>query len=87
MAGYYLLVGRGRESQGKFAEAARAYLEFADLGDGDLVPVPGDSALRVSPAVFVRGRLAALFKVAPADQRKKIEEEIERRFKKLKSEK
>jgi outer membrane protein assembly factor BamB/tetratricopeptide (TPR) repeat protein len=82
IGGYYMLLGRGRESQGKFVEAVRAYLDFADLGaGGELLSVPDDPALKVAPAVFARGRIEALLKKAPAEQRKKIEEEIDRRLK------
>src|SRR5207244_1585621 len=82
LGSYYMLLGRGRESQGKFVEAARAYLDFADFGvRGELVPVPDDPALQVAPVIFARGRLEALLKKASAEQRKKIGEEIERRLK------
>src|SRR5262249_21726178 len=87
MGGYYLLLGRGRELQGKLVEAARAYLDFADLGaGGELLSVPDDPALKVAPAAVARRRLEALLKKIPAEQRKKLEEEIERRLKGPRSE-
>jgi outer membrane protein assembly factor BamB len=76
-----MLVARGRESQGRVADALRAY---ADLLDGarpdDLLVVPEDPALRVRPEVWTRGRVAALAGT-PAGNR--LHEEIERRWRDL----
>ena len=80
---YLLAVGRGREQQGKYVEAARAYLDFYELrADRTMMTVPGEHGLRVAPLWWLRGHLDALFCQAPAEQRKQIQQEVERRRKK-----
>jgi outer membrane protein assembly factor BamB/tetratricopeptide (TPR) repeat protein len=73
------LVARGRESQGRVAEALR---EYGDLLDGarpdNLLAVPEDPALRVRPDVWVRGRVAAL--AGHARGSRVLNAEIERRW-------
>ncbi len=84
VAGYHVLVGRGREKQGKYVEAVRAYLYLADVGAGEaLMEVSGEPGLKVVPAVWMRSRVDAILQRAPADQRKKIEEELAARLKRL----
>jgi outer membrane protein assembly factor BamB len=87
LVNYFSLLARGREAQGKAVEAVRAYLEMADLGKPDeLVASPLDPALKVSLPVLVAGRIKALLGKATPEQRKLIEEEIEKRWKDLRKE-
>ncbi len=79
---YYLLLGKGREVQGKLVDALKAYLELASRGPGDeLIAVPGEPALRVRRDVWVRGRIGEMLRRATPGQRKQLEEEIGRRRK------
>ncbi len=79
-ASYYLLLGKGREAQGKPVEALRAYLDLAGQGPGDeLMSVPDEPALRVRYDVWLQGRIAELLRKATPEQRKQLEEEIGRR--------
>jgi outer membrane protein assembly factor BamB/predicted negative regulator of RcsB-dependent stress response len=81
---YYLLVGKGREAQGKVVEALKAYLTLAELGPSDeLVRLPDEPAVRLRRDVWARGRIGELFLKATPEQRKQLEEEIGRRRKAL----
>jgi outer membrane protein assembly factor BamB len=80
--GFLVLVGRGREGQGKLVEALQAYLELAGLEGGDaLMPLPGDPGVKVRTDVWARGRIDELLKKADAAQRKRLEEEIDKQKK------
>jgi hypothetical protein len=80
---YYAVLGQGRERQKKFVEAAKAYLDLLEQGRvHGLMEVPGDAALKVTPAVWVRGRLRALLEKATPQEREQIDKEIEKRLKK-----
>jgi outer membrane protein assembly factor BamB len=76
---FLVLVGRGREGQGKLLDALKAYLDLAALGGGDLVPVLGQPGLEVRLDVWARGRIDQLLRKAGAAERKRLEEEIDRR--------
>jgi hypothetical protein len=80
VAHYYLLVGKGREAQGKLTEALKAYLDLAGQGPGDeMLSLPDEPALRVRRDVWLQGRIRELFRRATPEQRKQLEEEIGRR--------
>jgi outer membrane protein assembly factor BamB len=84
LANYYLLVGKGRETQGRLVEALKAYLALAEQGPGDeLISLPSEPALRVRRDVWARGRITELFQKATPEQRKQLEEEVGRRRKAL----
>jgi outer membrane protein assembly factor BamB len=84
---FLYLVARGRESQGKLLDALRAYLDLAAQGSEELVPSLDDPAVKVRLDVWARGRIDQLLRKADAEQRKRLEEEIERRRKKAEGEK
>jgi outer membrane protein assembly factor BamB/tetratricopeptide (TPR) repeat protein len=84
LSNYYLLVGKGREVQGKVVEALKAYLALAELGPGDeLVSLPDEPAVRLRRDLWVRVRIGELFLKATPEQRKQLEEEVGRRRKAL----
>jgi outer membrane protein assembly factor BamB/tetratricopeptide (TPR) repeat protein len=75
------LVARGRESQGRVADALHAYADLLDHAlPEDLLTVPEDPALRMRPEVWTRGRVAAFAKT-PCGSR--LHTEIERRWQDL----
>ncbi len=83
-AEYLLLLARGREKQGKRVEALRAYLDFGLLGDDDgLVPALDSSGRLVARTALAVGAVAGLLRDAGDDDRKPLEEELERRWKEL----
>jgi outer membrane protein assembly factor BamB/tetratricopeptide (TPR) repeat protein len=80
---FFVLVGKGREQQGRLLDALKAYLEIAALaGAGDLMPVAGEPGVKVRPDVWAHNRIADLLQKAPPEKRKELEEEITRRLKK-----
>jgi hypothetical protein len=83
---FLILVGRGFESQRKPVEATRYYLDLIDLDTkGELLEVPGEPGLKVSPTVHARRQLEKILDSAKGDDRKKIEQEILERIKKARS--
>jgi outer membrane protein assembly factor BamB len=80
---YYTVVAQGYEQIGKPVEALHAYLDFAAAAPANqLLPVPDDPGVRVAPDAWARGHILALLKRATPEQRKQLEEEIEKRLKK-----
>jgi tetratricopeptide (TPR) repeat protein len=76
---YLLVVGHGYEKQGKPVEALRAYLDFAAQARPEqLMPSPEDPAVNVAPDAWARGQIQGLLKRATPEQRKRLEEEIEK---------
>jgi hypothetical protein len=81
---YFLLVARLRESQGRLMEALQAYLDFSRVAPSEeLLPLPGDSAVKARSNVWVRGRIAELLKKATPEQRKPLEAEMARWLKEV----
>jgi outer membrane protein assembly factor BamB len=77
---YVTVVAAGWEKEGKLREAVQAYLEFAAKAPPhDLLPAPDDPNVRVAPDAWARGRITTLLKRATPEQRKRLEEEIEKR--------
>jgi outer membrane protein assembly factor BamB/tetratricopeptide (TPR) repeat protein len=66
--------GRGYEKQGKRQEALKAYLDLARLGPnaGEL-PSAEDPTVRQAADVWARGRIRAVLKAAPPEERAKLE--------------
>jgi outer membrane protein assembly factor BamB/tetratricopeptide (TPR) repeat protein len=83
---FLVLVGTGREKQGKLTEALHRYLDLAALDNGELVPLVSDPAVKVRRDVWARGRIDEMMKRATPEQRKQLEEEMLKRFDKSKSE-
>jgi tetratricopeptide (TPR) repeat protein len=80
---YYTVVAHGYEQIGKPVEALRAYLEFAaNAPANQLLPAPDDPNVRVSPEAWARGHIRSLLERATPEQRKLLEDEIEKRLKK-----
>jgi hypothetical protein len=79
---YLSLVAGMRESQGKLLDALKAYLELAALGPSEeMLPVPGETTLKVGRDVWSRIRIDSMMKKATPQQRKQLDEELERRLK------
>jgi outer membrane protein assembly factor BamB/tetratricopeptide (TPR) repeat protein len=73
----YAIRARGREGQGRVAQALQDYRKLYDTaGAGDLLPVPDDPTARMRSDLWVQGRVAALAKQAAPADRKALEEEI-----------
>jgi outer membrane protein assembly factor BamB len=76
---FLYLAARGREAQGKLLEALKGYLELATQETDKLVPSFEEPAVKVRLDVWARGRVQELLRKANPEQRKQLEEEIERR--------
>ena len=79
--------GRGYESQGKVVEALNAYLDLAALKSDNLLSPYNDPALKLSPELWARARLAALYDGADDAGRKRLDEEIARKAAALRKDK
>jgi outer membrane protein assembly factor BamB len=80
---FVTIVGLGHEQAGELVEALRLYLDFAATAPAtQLLPVAADPNVRVAPDAWARGHIVALLKRATPEQRKQLEEEIEKRLKK-----
>lgn len=78
---YLHLLGRGRELQGRIVDAVKAYLELVGPGGDMLVPSPDEPGLEVRLDIWVGKRIEELLQRAQKEERKRIEEEIDRRRK------
>jgi outer membrane protein assembly factor BamB len=77
---FLVLVGTGREKQGKLAEALERYLDLAALDNGELVPLVSDPAVKVRRDVWAGGRIDEMMRKATPEQRKELEEEMLKRW-------
>ncbi|MGL4423026.1 MAG: hypothetical protein ACRCZF_20350, partial [Gemmataceae bacterium] len=79
---YLCLLAKGREQQGRLAEAFDKYREFATLGGGkQLVAIYDEPNGQTRPDIWARGRIDAMFRKAtnPAT-RKPLEERVEKEW-------
>jgi outer membrane protein assembly factor BamB len=76
-----LLTARGRERQGKPAEAVEAYLRLAAFGGDELIPSPDEPVVGVAPDALARSRISALLTQAVGDERQKAEATLRDRLK------
>jgi outer membrane protein assembly factor BamB/tetratricopeptide (TPR) repeat protein len=82
---YLSILGKGREAQGKLVEAFEAYMEFGQLNGGREMVSSVDQAGTLSrPDVWARGRILAMITNATPQQRKPLEEQIAKEWKKVK---
>ncbi|MCS6851901.1 MAG: PQQ-like beta-propeller repeat protein [Gemmataceae bacterium] len=80
-ANFLCLLAKGREQQGRVADAFEAYLEFGTLGNHqELISVVDEPTTRSRPDVWARGRLQALLERATPEQRQPLEEKIAQRW-------
>jgi outer membrane protein assembly factor BamB len=78
-SGFLVLLGRGREQQGRRIDAWRAYQEWYALGDTlDPLPLANDTAVTAAADVWLQQRVAALLADSNAEQRRGVEHEIQR---------
>jgi outer membrane protein assembly factor BamB len=83
-ANFLCLLGKGREKQGRLADAFQAYLDFGALaGNGELVTVIDEPAVKARPDVWAQGRIAAMVAHATPEKRRPVEEEIARRWREV----
>jgi outer membrane protein assembly factor BamB len=76
---------RARESEGKVREALDAYLALAALDAGEvLLPLPGEPAVKASPAVLARAGVAGMLGKADGKTKKAVAREVRRRWEALK---
>ncbi|HXG11688.1 MAG TPA: PQQ-binding-like beta-propeller repeat protein, partial [Gemmataceae bacterium] len=86
LAAYYVVLARGREQQGRLSEALAAYRRLHDLArDGQPIPAADNPSGRVRPDVWVEGRTAALLARASPEQRRAVEEQIDREWRALRA--
>ncbi|MGL4421152.1 MAG: hypothetical protein ACRCZF_10840, partial [Gemmataceae bacterium] len=79
---YLCLLAKGREQQGRLAEAFDKYREFATLGGGkQLVAIYDEPNGQTRPDIWARGRIDTMFRKAtnPAT-RKPLEERVEKEW-------
>ncbi len=84
---YLTILGRGREGQGRLAEAFDAYRAFASLGDNkQLVTIHDEPNAQTRPDVWARGRIDAMVRGAkdPA-ARKPLEARVAKEWADLKA--
>ncbi|MBL8795070.1 MAG: PQQ-binding-like beta-propeller repeat protein, partial [Planctomycetia bacterium] len=68
------LVAKGRERQGRLVDAFQAYTDFGALaGSQELVSSLDEPNTKSSPAVWARGRIAAMMDKAKPEQRQPLE--------------
>jgi outer membrane protein assembly factor BamB len=80
---YYTVIAHGYEQIGKPVEALHAFLDFAATASpNQLLPAPDDPNVRVAPEAWARGHIRSLLERAKPEQRKLLEDEIEKRLKK-----
>jgi outer membrane protein assembly factor BamB len=80
-ANYLSLLGRGREQQGRLLDAFAAYEEFGALtGNKELVSVVDEPNTKSRPDVWSRGRIKGMLDRANPEQRKQLEEAIEKKW-------
>jgi outer membrane protein assembly factor BamB/tetratricopeptide (TPR) repeat protein len=80
-ATYLALLGRGREQQGKVAEALQAYADFAATAAGnELVSVPDEPAVKAPADVWAHGRIRALLARATPEQRQVLTDVVAKQW-------
>jgi tetratricopeptide (TPR) repeat protein len=82
-----LVIGRGRQSVGKAVEALETYLELAAQETEEMVPTLDDPGLRVSMAVWARGRIEELLAIKDDAVRGQLAEAVDNRWTTLREEK
>lgn len=84
-ANFLCLVGKGRESQNRLAEAFDRYLELAtEARKDELIQVVDEPSVKAAPDVWAQGRIAAMIAgAADARQKRQIEEAITDRWNRL----
>jgi outer membrane protein assembly factor BamB len=76
-ANFLCLLAKGRERQGRLADAFQAYLDFGSLaGNHELISVIDEPAVKARADVWAQGRIAAMTAHATPEQRKPLEEKI-----------
>ncbi len=80
---YLYLLARGRETQGKLAEAFDHYLALAALTDGKqpLIDIPDEPNVKMRPDVWARGRIESMIgRAATPTARKNLEQRINKEW-------
>jgi outer membrane protein assembly factor BamB len=89
-ARYFRIVGQGREAQGNLVDAFQMYREFGSLPihreQGGIAALD-DPTHRVPVDVWLRGRVAAMFAKATAQQREPLEKKIVEEWKAVEAKK
>jgi hypothetical protein len=79
---FLVLLGKGREQQGRLEDALQVYMDFgAVAGTRELISSIDDPAIRAPPDIWVQGRITALFARATPEQRKALEARIAAKWK------
>lgn len=81
-AKFLRLLGHGREEEGNLVAAFKAYREFGSLPlyQKEGVPALDDPLRRIPAQVWLRARVSAMFARASAQQRKPLEEEVQKEW-------
>jgi outer membrane protein assembly factor BamB len=78
---FLCLLAKGREHQGRLAEAFQAYLDFAaEAARRELVSVLDEPTVKARPDVWAQGRIAAMVAQATPEQRRPLEELVARQW-------
>src|SRR5262249_50871088 len=78
---FFSLLARGREGQGRPAEALQAYLDFSAFAGGrGLVNTPGEQGRRLRPDLWGCDRVGALMARATPPQRGQLEDAVSARW-------
>src|SRR5262249_13063538 len=85
-ANFLFLVGKGREAQGRLAEAFDRYLELGlEAKKDELIQVVDEPSVKAAPDVWAQGRIRSMVDNCKDDKkRKELESRIAGRWKKLK---
>ena len=84
MANLLALTAKGREKQGRLVEAFDAYMKFGALGGSrELVASLDDPTLKARPDAWAQGRIAALLGKAKPEERKRLEDKINKWWEKV----
>jgi outer membrane protein assembly factor BamB len=85
-ADYLCLLAKGREKQGRLADAFDAYMDFGALSGGrNLVSVIDERAIKARPDVWAQGRIAAMLSEAKPERRRPLEEKIAAKWQDVKA--
>lgn len=85
-ASYLELVGKGRERQGRVLDAFNAYEQYGELaGNKELVDSIDEPSTKARPDIWSRGRIQALITNAKPEDKKLLEDEIRRRWERVRA--
>jgi outer membrane protein assembly factor BamB len=83
-ANFLCLVAKGREKEGDLLDAFERYQQFVEVaGHQELISVVDEPAVKAAPDVWSQGRIAAMVANATPENRKPLEDLINRKWQEL----